>query len=448
MNRFAIISLLFILASCAAKKQVAEFEAQPTWMKSKPVESGYYIGVGSAKKVGTVQEYSENAKRDALTNLAQEISVKISATSVLHTIETETGFDENFDQIIRISTDDYLEGFEPVDFYENESSYWVYYRISKATYVEKKELKKQQALEAAKLKYLAGTKEEQHNAREAITFYLQGLQSLYNYLGEETQMEINGTSIDLGNELYSALSKMVSDLKIEAQSKQVSVQRGKSIETPLVFKTFYKSKIEQGLPVSFKYSGGYLNKDHGFSNENGVVEIQPGIIQSQNTREKIAASINLNEIAQKAVDNLFIRGILTKQTIEPAVAEIFISKPNLLFVIPDHYCNNEPCEKIREIFNEIALSKGYNISAKNEIAYTFIVKFNSNKGERAGGLFAAYVSGELTLQNENNEQLWSKTVQKIKGVGHSEMDAKDKAFEDFATDLKRIYFPQAFDQIK
>ena len=57
-----------------------------------------------------------------------------------------------FDQIIRISTDDYLEGFEPVDLYENESSYWVYYRISKATYVEKKELKKQQALEAAKLK--------------------------------------------------------------------------------------------------------------------------------------------------------------------------------------------------------------------------------------------------------------------------------------------------------
>jgi hypothetical protein len=417
MNRCLLLSILLILASCAAKKQAAEFEAQPLWMKHKPVEPGYYTGVGSAKKVGTSHEYKEAAKRDALADLAEEISLKISSTSVLHTIETESGISETF--------------------------------ISQATYSEKKELKKQKALEAAKVKYLAGKKEEeQHHAREAITFYLQGLQAIYNYLGEETQKEINGVTIDVGNELYSSLNEVVSFLKIEAVMNQVSVKRGKSLEQSLRFKTLYKSRQENGLPVNFKYSGGYLKKDRDFSNENGIVELQPGIINSKKSQEQITATINLEEIAQKAVDNLFIRGLLSKHTIEPAVVVVNIASPNLLLSIAEHYCHNNPCEKIHKIFNEIALAEGYNISTENEAEYIFTVKFTFKKGESAGGLYAAYLNGELTLMNENHKQIWTKSVAKIKGVGRSSDAAREKAFDEFVSDLSRLYFRQAFDQIK
>ena len=449
MIRCLLFFVLLILASCAAKKQAAEFEAQPLWMKHKPVEPGYYIGVGSAKKVGTSHEYTEVAKRDALADLAEEISLKISSTSVLHTIETESGISETFDQEIQVSTEDYLEGFEPLGFYENETSYWVYYRISQATYREKKELKKQKALEAAKVKYLAGVKEEeQHHAREAITFYLQGLQAIYNYLGEETQKEINGVTIDVGNELYSSLNEVVSSLKIEAVINQAFVKRGKSLEQLLRFKTLYKSRQESGLPVNFKYSGGYLKKDRDFSNENGIVELQPGIINSKKSQEQITATINLEEIAQKAVDNLFIRGLLSKHTIEPAVVVVNIASPNILLSIAEHYCHNDPCEKIQNIFNEIALTEGYNISTENEAEYIFVVKFTFIKGESAGGLYATYLNGELTLMNENYKQLWTKSVEKIKGVGRSSDGAREKAFDEFVSDLSRLYFQQAFDQIK
>lgn len=448
MNRFLIISLLLILTSCVAKKQAAEFEAQPTWMKKKPIESGYYIGVGSAKKVGPFKEYTKNAKRDALTDLAEEISLNISATSVLHTIETETGFDESYNRTILISTEDYLEGFEPVDYYENENSYWVYYRISKATYVEKKALKKHQAIEAAKEKYLAGKKEEElHHVKNAISFYLQGLQAIYNYLGEETINEVNGKSIDMGNELYASLNKVVSDLKIEAIKKQVSVKDGDMLESPIVFKIFSKSKNVNGLPVNFNYTGGYLKKDHGYTNEYGLVEINPGVIRSHRSIETITAEINLNEIGQKAVDNLFIRGILTKQIIEPADVIVNITKRNVMLSLPDHYCNNDPCEKIRNVFDEIALSEGYNLSTQNDIAFTFTVKFTTKKGERAGGLVATYLTGELSLLDENYNQIWAKSIKDIKGIGNSSNDSRKNAFDEFVADLNRIYFPEAFDRI-
>ncbi len=117
------VFLMIVLASCAAKKQAAEFEAQPMWMKQKPIVPGYYVGVGSAKKVGKPEEYKEKARRDALADLAEGISLQVSSTSVLYTIETKQGLTETFDQQIKVSTDDYLEGFEPVGFYENENSY-------------------------------------------------------------------------------------------------------------------------------------------------------------------------------------------------------------------------------------------------------------------------------------------------------------------------------------
>ena len=95
-----VVFFLILFASCAAKKQAAVYEAQPIWMKQKPVVPEYYIGVGSSKKVGPPAEYKDLAKRDALANLAEEISITVSSTSVMRTIETNRGIIETFDQQI------------------------------------------------------------------------------------------------------------------------------------------------------------------------------------------------------------------------------------------------------------------------------------------------------------------------------------------------------------
>lgn len=448
MKHHVIYILLIILSSCAAKKQAAEFEAQPLWMKQKPVEYGYYIGVGSSKKVGTIQQYQEAAKKDALADLAEEISVNVSSTSVLHTIETQKGLSETYDQKIQISTDDYLEGFEPVDFYENENSYWVYYLISQAMYREKKEEKKQQALEAAKTKYLAGQKEEdQLHAREAISFYLQGLQAIAGYLNEETQTDINGATLDVGNELYASLIEVVSSLKIEADTSLASVKRGNSLDKPLRFTTFYKSEPEKGLPVKYAYSGGYLQKDSDVSNENGRVELWPGKITSKNKKEQITASINMEEMAQKAVDNLFIRGLLSKRKSEPAVVTINIESPEISMELVDQYCQQVSCDDIWKTFRESTLEEGFKSTGTDNADYVFTIKFNFKDGESAGGLYAIYLNGELSLTDKNQQQIWYKKIENKKGVGKSPNAARDAVFRDFVNDLDRLYFKQAFDKI-
>ena len=447
--KYYLLILSILLTSCAAKKQAAEFEAQPEWVKKKPIISGYYVGISSVKKVGTSAQYIAKARQEALTDLAESVSSNVSSTSVLHSIETEYGFSESYDQRIQISTDDYLEGFEPVDFYENDHSYWVYYKISKITYQETKEKKKQEAIATALAKYQSGIQEQQRNKpKEALSFYLQGLQSIKRYLNEETHTELNGTSIDIGNELYSSTSAILNALSIKSTTSEIKVKRGESFKNNLEFLITYNNKTVQGIPVEFTYTGGYLKKDRQNSDINGLVQLEPEILYSRNGKEQITASINLKNLAQKAVDDLFIRGLILKKNLKPANVQIIIEAPSTALKIAKNVCSDNEYSRITNLFNQNAKQYGYEIESVKNADFTFELSYRYKTGERAGGLVSVYISGELTIKDKSNNILWVKQTEDIKGVANNKNEAEKKALIEFQKALDRKYFKQGFDKIK
>lgn len=449
MKKYLIIIITLLLASCAAKKQAAEFEAQPEWVKQKPIISGYYVGVGSVKRVGTSAQYIAKARQEALTDLAESVSSNISSTSVLHSIETEYGFAESFDQRIQVSTDDYLEGFDPVDFYENEGSYWVYYKIAKSTYHEMKEKKKKEAVATALAKYQSGLDEQKVNKpKEALAFYLQGLQAIKRYLSEETPTQLDGNSIDIGNELYSATSEILNSLAIESATNKITVKRGESFSDNLKFLLSYNNKPVQGIPVEFSYTGGYLKKDRQNSDINGFVQLEPEVLYSRNGKEQITASINLKNLAQKAVDDLFIRGLILKRNLKPAIVQVIIEAPSLALIITDNSCKADECNRIENIFNQNAKQYGYELKAVKSADYVFELSYSFKRGESAGGLVSYYVSGKITIKDKSNNIVWAKQTVDIKGVGSNIHEAKNMALREFQTALDRKYFKQGIDAIK
>ncbi len=449
MKRFIIILAVFFLASCAAKKQAAEYEALPDWVKQKPIIQGYYVGVASVKKVGTSAQYTAKARQQALTDLAESVSSNVSARSVLHSIETEYGFAESYDQKIQISTDDYLEGFDPVESYENESSYWVYYKIDKATYHEMKEKKKQEAVATALAKYESGLAEQEANKpKEALSFYLQGLQAIKRYLNEETPVEFKNKKIDVGNELYSAASDILNALAIEAKTTEITIKRGEHFKNNLEFIITYKGNNVQGIPVEFTYTGGYLKKDGQNSDINGVVQLEPEVLYSRNGKEQITATISLKELAQKSVDDLFIRGLIIKRKLKPASVQVIIEAPSVAFEITSRCKDDFECEKIKNIFTQNAKQYGFEIKQKNSADYLFIVSYGSKRGESAGGLVSQYVSGKIDIKSRDGNIIWSKQTDDIKGVGNNPEEAYNKAMDEFQTALNRRFFKQAFDNIK
>lgn len=449
MRSFLVILVTFFLASCAAKKQAAEYEALPDWVKQKPIINGYYVGVASVKKVGTSAQYIAQARQEALTDLAEGVSSSVSSTSVLHSIETEYGLSETYDQKIQISTDDYLEGFEPVDSYENESAYWVYYKIAKSTYHEMKEKKKQEAISTAIAKYESGLHEQKINKpKEALAFYLQGLQAIKRYLNEETPASLQGEKVDIGNKLYSSASEILNSLTIEAKKNEITLKRGESFKNSLEFIVRYAGKPVQGIPVEFKYTGGYLKNDKKISDADGSVLLQPEVLYSKNHKEQIIAEINLKDIAQKSVDDVFIRGLILKRKLQSASVNVLIESPTTSLSIDKNSCADYNCEIINNLFNQNAKQFGYDLNSSNLPDFRFELSFGFKKGESAGGLVSVYLSGEILIKDKSGNIIWAKQTEDIKGVGNSIQQAKNKAFDEFTTSLNRKYFKQGFDTIK
>lgn len=444
-----VVFLLIFLASCGAKKQAAIYEAQPLWLKQKPVVPGYYIGVGSAKKVGTPDEYKDQAKRDAMANLAEDISVTVSSTSVMRTIETNRGIIETFDQNIKVSTDDYLEGFEPVGFYDDELSYWVYYRLNENTYIEKKQLKKQAALNTAKSKYRSGLIEMGNNRPDrAITFYLQGLESIRNYLSEETTVQYNNAEMDVGNVLYSSLNEALSKMRIESILKETHVKRGEELSQTLLFKVFYKDQPVQGIPVKYRFSGSYLNRGSDVSDENGYVQLEAEKTESKKSQEIIFATIDFQSIASKAVDDLFIRGLINDYKSEPAKVIVNIQARSLAISYPISMCNVEQCNNLKHRFSQVVIKEGFEVQQKGQADFVFKISCAYTNGESADGLFSVYMNGDMEIIDKKGNAIWSGRIREIKGVGEGRDAARGKAFAELINKMGKIYFQQGISYLK
>jgi hypothetical protein len=76
--------------------------------------------------------------------LSSEIKVDISTNSILYTVQNNNQFNENFNSLIKLSSNDNIEGYKLIDTYENDKQYWLYYELDKAEYENRKLQKKQQ----------------------------------------------------------------------------------------------------------------------------------------------------------------------------------------------------------------------------------------------------------------------------------------------------------------
>ena len=165
----AMISMLvlFTLWACSSQKEISRNEPiepiLPTWAQSRPISSTYYIGIGVAQK-GSGQDFRGVAKENALSDLASEIKVNVNSNSLLYTLEREYKFEQEFRETIRTSTDLDLEDFELVENWEDENSYWMYYRLNKATYAENQRQKKE-AAETLAIDFLAKAESAKEEGR-------------------------------------------------------------------------------------------------------------------------------------------------------------------------------------------------------------------------------------------------------------------------------------------
>lgn len=169
----ACISILILLSTsyCTVMAQI------PDWVQNKPNDLGFYIGIGSASK--KLNDYAGIAKKNALQDLVSEIRINVSSTSILNQIDKNYQFKEEYESKIKTSAAAEIQDFERVAAYEDAANYWVYYRLSKATFNAQKQKNLGDTKNMALQFFEKAMKAEQDQSfATAIDFYFRTLLTL------------------------------------------------------------------------------------------------------------------------------------------------------------------------------------------------------------------------------------------------------------------------------
>ncbi len=182
MNNSIKTLLLIIITSLFTINSEAK---KPKWIKERPILNDYYQGIGVVEKTGNQVDYTLSARSKALKELSSEITVTISANSILHQLENNNLVKESYESNTSLKTMQTLEGYE-IETYEDSNNYWVYVKLSKAKY----EMAKRQQLEKAKklalINYQKGLSfQKSGNVNEAISNYLKAISALKDHLDED-----------------------------------------------------------------------------------------------------------------------------------------------------------------------------------------------------------------------------------------------------------------------
>lgn len=294
--------LKFILPFIFCAQTAFSGNVKPNWVKERPLNADFYIGIGSASKTLYPQKYRQVAKDEALQDLASEIKVKISG-EIIHRIAEQGGMlEDEIRSLVKSKTQANLEDYELVDSWESSKEYWVYYRLSKQKYQKHKTARRNKVSRLAGDFFRKAQKSEKaKNLTSAIRYALQALAMLDEFLGEPLQVNHNGQKVYLQNELYSLIHSSLNCLKLKPDKPMIKAKKGFGLPHPL---RVHVSCTKEGknypvadVPLEFSFvkgSGQLISKV--LSNSAGIASCPVSRITSADQTQIIQVKVNMAEL--------------------------------------------------------------------------------------------------------------------------------------------------------
>lgn len=443
---YLLLITLTGLSSCAVLKNGSKSsEPKPSWALQRPQTDVYYVGIGSANKSGlSPNAYHQNAKNAALNDLSSEISVNISSSSVISTLETDYNLSENYQRTIKASSDKNLEGYETVDTWEGDEYYWIYIRLSKMDYQQQMAEKKLAAINKAKDKYLqARDIRTENQIYEAIHMYIDAFSDLSEYLAESTSTRIDGKPVDLGTAIYRDLVNTFNEITISAPVNPISVTSGKSINPDLLTMQVSnkEGKALPNLPFNLSFTGSGLIDNRLTTNRDG--ELQPALnkIYSNNQREKLSVELDMLSLSRLTRD-IFIRTLVKKIPPPGYTLDIRILSPRIYVESRENSLGRQSESKV--LYNAImqAMAENNMRISDSQADADFIIRVESDTEKAITNSYqkTAILNYTLTVLDKKKRMMYRKNENRIKGYGNTYTEACDEAYQEGANVILRKNF--------
>ncbi|HAP36578.1 MAG TPA: hypothetical protein DCQ28_11800 [Bacteroidetes bacterium] len=443
-----ILLFIFLLSLVFAQGK------KPNWVEKRPNTSAFYHGIGVVPKSGTTQEYLQRSKDAALNDIAQQITVSIDASQISKLSEKLDEFKEEYQSAVQTSTKADLEGVEPVDTWESDDQYWVYFRLDIAEY-KKRQAEKLRKATALSLDFFtkAKTFEKANNIGDALQSYIQALAAVEKFLGETLEVQFNDTKIFLGNEIFTSLQSILNQIELKAKNPKVDAQVGKPLRQPLevVVNNASTAVPIQNFPMKFTFirgSGDIIPSAR--TDKNGTALTQIAKVIAADKLQLIKADADPAALLGQSTSpvlEMLIKGLTlpsTRFTLNVVSLSIVFETDEMLMgtklVIP----------RIEPMLKNTLSSQGFSFVDDASKANIMIsVKSNGRDGGEYSGMYTVYVDANISVVDLNSgEEVYKTSFNNVKGISINYDKAGMKAYDEIGVSLQKTVIPKILEQIK
>lgn len=454
MNVLLRCAPVMMLLACGGGKKVVETPAQvpmaqrPAWVGARPVTDAYYIGIGMANK--NRPEVLETAKKNALNDLASEISVKVEGNSLLYTLDRKTQFDESFTSTIRTSSNEQLEGFELVETWENDNEYWTYYRLSKSEHARLKNEKKSGAIRnALDFHTRSGRSITTGDLRTAFDQELRALLAMKEYWGENDAVEVEGKQVQLVNELYAGLQHLTTNVRLNVLPDRCELSYANGFKRELLIGAAYTNggglRDLGQLPLFITYpgTGGKVtelkNTDAEGRARTTVQRVDPGAKQLE-----VLVKLHLDELIGREMDRALVSALVASLTVPEARVPIALNMPRVLLNAEETNLGRPIADAgVGLVVREELTSKGFRFVERAADADLLLdLKAHTRQGGESNGFYTAYVDVSFAFRDRRtNEVVFEGGKQGVKGVQLTYEKAGIESFKKAIPDIRKELVP-------
>ena len=442
-NAFNSKSITYQLAVITIIISFSYAKRMPDWVKQKPVNSNYYIGIGEAAK--SEPDYRNVSKNNALSDLASEIMVNISSEFIHRLTEKSGMVEEDVRKQVRSSTEANIEGYELVDVWEDNESYWSYYRLSKARYAANKQAKidKATGLSLDMLKKGASS-EKSGKISNALSYYIQALNPLNDVIAEPLQVQYNGRDIFLFNEIFSSIQNVLSNIELKAVNPSIEATVGQPVKAPLQVKASYLSAASapvSNLKLRFTFTRGSGDlQNSATTNSSGIAQSRLAKVTSTDKIQMIKVEPDFSAYLNSSISPI-ITNSLKNMTLPETKFILKVSGMAVYLIVEETHLNTDAgILYVEPKVKNILADKGFSfVKDMSKAAIVMELKAVARKGGEYHGMFTTYVDLNISvLDMSSGVEIYKNSITDIKGIQLSYDKAAVKAFENAAKKVKEI----------
>jgi len=426
MKFYFNIALLFFITvlagSCGSPKPVQSvYKPKPEWVNNRPVNTDFYVGVGTVSKSNHKTDYQQIAKKNAMDDLVSEIKVTVSTNSVLKSVQNNMQFNQQFNSTTKITALNTIEKFDVVDSWENENEFWIYYRLSKADYEEMKRRKMQAQIDRAE-NFLQ--RADQLNIHidfiQMLHMKIQALATLQNYLNEPITSSYKGNAVNLQDAIFNSIQDQLYEIKYKTSVDELKGVIGKPLPVFNTTALLNDGSMIPNLPLKAGSDGANAEAyDHIETDRSGIATFTKAKVRGAGSTQFLRVVVDVETIILSDSLNYLVKSILLSMQPPPVSIKV-AADPLKIFVIADEQNLSKPLDQtaVEPVLKKELADNGCVLVAKRNDA-DYVIRINSNTvslGVLWGIMLSSEFSVTLSLEDaKTGIKVYNDGIQNIKG---------------------------------